>query len=118
MAFDGSFSPNLAAGLPKPGGFDLAAENRADAIRLQIRLIERLIRMFEANAVLSRWKPNQAAPDLLKLGFPKSEVHRLTNPPEGCAVGFSKEEIESVRVSIAGLGQHLLEQEHALWARG
>ena len=60
------------------------------------RLQDKLQRMRDANEILKNWRPNQAAPALEQLGFPRSTVARLITPTHDGPYGFTKNEIAEV----------------------
>lgn len=57
------------------------------------RFRDRLERMRRANELLTKWRPNQAAPALEQLGFPRSTVARLISPAVEGHYGFTDAEI-------------------------
>lgn len=60
------------------------------------RLQDKLQRMRDANEILKKWRPNQAAPALEQLGLPRSTVARLITPTHDGSYGFTESEIAEV----------------------
>ncbi len=80
------------------------AETPDEAVQRALeRLQGQLKRMIEANEILGRWRPNQAAPALEQLGLPRSTVARLITPTEHGDYGFKGKEIANVEAAIAAL---------------
>lgn len=70
--------------------------------RVVARLEDRLARMKQANELLRKWRPNQAAPALERI-FPLATVRRLVTPNDDGSFGFTDAELTSLMETIATL---------------